>query len=124
MSYIQIWQKIVQKTHEALFDFNTYIISLLVMFFFQVNYNLPNISNFHNSSHKKRFKDVNIKTIAREFFSFYGNSYNMRTQVISVQIGRWQQRQLNPSQKHQKRSSSDEQRYGDIFVNNSNVFLH
>lgn len=108
---------IVQKTHEALFDFNTYIISLLVMFFFQVNYNLPNIFNFQNSSHKKRFKDVNIKAIAREFFSFYGHIYNMRTQVISVQTGRWKQRQLNPYQKHQTQLSSAEQRYGDIFVN-------
>lgn len=41
----------------------------------------------------------------------------MRTQVISAQIGRWQQRQLNPYQKHQKQLSRAEHRYGDIFVN-------
>lgn len=70
------------------FEFNTYIISVLVIFFLQMNHNFPTIKE---TSINVCSTISNFKNALKEFFYFYGNHYQIRNHVISTQIGRWQQ---------------------------------
>lgn len=92
ISYICAWQTVLKNSGVAKFEFNTYIISVLAIFFLQINYGLPTVDNLRKSTPEKSSNVTNIKPVAREFFSFYAKNYNMASNVISVQIGRWQPR--------------------------------
>lgn len=41
----------------------------------------------------------NFKSALKGFFNFYGNQYDIPNHVISTQIGRWQQRRIQPEEK-------------------------
>lgn len=84
----------------------------------QVNYEIPVISEIAairsnadamkkaTASFKKDLK--NIDKILADFFWFYGQRYQIWNHVISLNIGRWQERRIQDQQKHflpnQKRS--------------------
>lgn len=57
--------------------------------------------------------------IPGQFFAFYGNSYQMWNHVISAHIGRWQERRIQPEQKH---FPPTQQRFVD-FGNIHNIFV-
>ncbi|XP_031626105.1 uncharacterized protein LOC116342572 [Contarinia nasturtii] len=103
--FIRAWQMVLKDMYPnsdiIQFQFNTYIISILVIFFFQMNFNAPSIENIW--SHPPLAPPSNggdIKAIACKFFAFYGNNYQIWNHVISTQIGRWQERRLQPEQKN------------------------
>lgn len=86
------------------FEFNTYIISVLVIFFLQLNQNFPKLSDVPASNSKFihhvpcRVEKEKIKQTIASFFKFYGEKFQMKRQIISVNIGRWQERILQSQQ--------------------------
>ncbi|XP_031626107.1 uncharacterized protein LOC116342573 isoform X2 [Contarinia nasturtii] len=102
ITYIRTWQNMLNKSGLAKFEFNTYIISILVIFFLQMNHKLPRVGDMQSTdnSASKTSNIVSFRDIPQNFFSFYGNSYQMWNHVISAHIGRWQERRIQPEQKN------------------------
>lgn len=94
--FIRMWQGFLNQMNIARFEFNTYTISILVIFFLQTNHKFPTIEQ---TSVEVRSSISNFKLILKEFFDFYGNRYQIWNHVISTQIGRWQEQRIQPEQK-------------------------
>lgn len=92
------------------FQFNTYTIAVLVIFFLQMNYGLPAVSNILMTSEEKTADNTNTKSSAElqkvlnkmlaDFFHFFGGRYEINNHLISTSIGRWQEKKLTGQQKH------------------------
>lgn len=114
IEYVLAWQNalngILAQNEAGGFQFNAYIISVLVIFFMQVNYDIPAISDIgtikSNPDALKKAsaslkKDMtNIDKMLADFFWFYGQRYQIWNHVISLNIGRWQERRIQDQQKH------------------------
>lgn len=114
IEYVLAWQNAINATLDqnelSAFQFNAYIISALVIFFMQVNYDTPVISEItttrSNSDAMKKAsasfkKDMaSIDKILTDFLWFYGQRYQIWNHVISLHIGRWQERRIQDQQKH------------------------
>lgn len=98
--YIKVWQDILNNLNMANFNFNTYIISVLVIFFLQVTQQLALTKDIPSVQAKKMPTLDHFKNIPRQFFDFYGNRYQMWNHVISAHIGQWQEREHKPTQRH------------------------
>lgn len=108
--YIRVWQDALNEVaaeNELLVhatQFNTYIISVLVIFFLQVNHELPILRDIPASQsnyihHVQQVDEAKLKRMVCQFFKFYGEQYQMDIHVISLNIGQWQEReQLNDQQ--------------------------
>lgn len=60
-----------------------------------MDYNFPTSEKTSNNA----FSEVsNFKLVLKEFFHFYGYRYQMKKHIISTQIGRWEERQIQPGQ--------------------------
>lgn len=109
IAYVRAWQNTlndmaVKKGFFFAFRFNTYIISVLVIFYLQLNHNFPPLADVPRSSQLKSIdnmpKTVNkaeLKQAVCKFFEFYGRKYE-KCKLISLNIGRWQNVQLNRQQ--------------------------
>lgn len=107
IAYVRAWQNALNEAIAAngtrfVFRFNTYIISVLVIFYLQLNQNFPKLSDVP-SSHIKSMdrvpKNVDKEYMKRSvngFFEFYGKKYELKNQLISVNIGRWQDPLFEP----------------------------
>lgn len=107
-AYVRYWLKainemLVQKGLCPL-GFNTYIIAVLVIFFLQLDQKFPKLSDVP-STHSKAIHHVRchvekekLQQTIGEFFKFYGEKFQMKRQIISVNIGRWQERFLQSQQ--------------------------
>lgn len=106
IEYILAWQNAVNGilNESFAFRFNTYTIAILVIFFMQVNYEMPLRSELADAKKKPGAslkKDIkNIDKMLADFFYFYSNRYQVWNHVISVNIGRWQERRIQDQQKH------------------------
>lgn len=98
ISYISVWQDFLKSVCSSIFEFNTYIISVLVIFFLQMNYNLPTINKL--SDYTSCINIPSYKEVPRQFFNFYGNIYSSKSHVISLHIGQWKQIHVESQQKH------------------------
>lgn len=67
-----------------------------MIFFLQTTHNFPTAEQ---TSAQVCSADLDFKTVLEEFFFFYGNRYQIWNHVISIHIGRWQERRLQPEQK-------------------------
>lgn len=76
----------------ARIELNTYIISVLVIFFLQMNYGYPTVDQLMHQNFTICSKIFNMKTVLRNFFGFYGNQYDILNHIISANIGQWQDR--------------------------------
>lgn len=96
IKFIKTWQNVLRRKYPnndvIKFEFNTYIISVLVIFFFQVKYHIPIVENIWTIPPTIASKHVIDIELVREFFLFYGNEYKIYNQIISVQSGKWQER--------------------------------
>lgn len=102
IAYIRCWQDALneaaaQKEMSA-FQFNTYIISVFVIFFLQYKKEFPEVKKLPKNQTKciNKVCVVNgsdVKQSICEFFEFYGNKYEPKNQMISIHIGKWQDRQ-------------------------------
>lgn len=43
---------------------------------------------------------ADLGTLIKEFFAFYGRIYELPTHLISLNIGRWQEKRLQKTQKN------------------------
>lgn len=100
---------ILAQAGASVFQFNTYMICVLVIFFMQVNYDAPIAQDVHSirsnstaiSNADASFrKDLTVfDKILADFFWFYGQRYQIWNHVISLSIGRWQERRIQDQQK-------------------------
>lgn len=115
--YLKSWQDALNsaailKEMQA-FQFNSYIISVLVIFYLQLNQNFPKLGDVRRVSRTNSIDnappvDANLlKQSIRQFFKFYGNFYDFKKQVISVHVGQWENRQF---EKDQQRKYTPEQK--------------
>lgn len=116
IGYIRAWQNIINdlatQNGSTAFEFNTYIISVLVIFFLQMNYGLPVVNDITILVGSGQSKALVSKTkstlddmqdfdkMLGEFFHFYGGRYEINNHLISTCIGRWQEQRLTGQQKH------------------------
>lgn len=117
IAYVRAWVNALNEAAAAegaqlVFRFNTYIISVLVIFYLQMNQNFPKLADVPKSHATcvnyvpQNVDKQNLKRSIGEFFKFYGKKYELKNQLISVNIGRWQDPQpvskktnLTPEQK-------------------------
>lgn len=94
-----------QNEFRYAFRMNTYITSVLVIFFLQVKHNFPKLSDVPQSQAKSidfvsRIDEAGrkkFKMAAEQFFEFYGRVYE-KCKLISLDMGRWQNRRLDKTQ--------------------------
>lgn len=99
ISFVSAWQTVLNRTGTPLFEFNTYIISVLVIFFLQKKYKLPTADKIESLTSNSSLSITNFETLKRQFFDFYGNEYQMQNHIISAYINRWQTRRIDSTQK-------------------------
>lgn len=107
IAYVRSWQEalngVAALKEMCAFQFNTYIISVLVIFYLQLKHNLPKLANVQATpatsiDHVPPVDKHQLKHSIRHFFEFYGQFYDLKNQLISVHIGQWECRQLNKNQ--------------------------
>ena len=81
--------------------FNGYIISVLVIFYLQLKHNFPTINGLQSklSNDTTLLTEQKLDEIIVDFFKFYGKTYEP-THLISVNVGRWQEKRLQETQKN------------------------
>lgn len=118
IAYIGSWQSVLtEMAAKQAFQFNTYIISILAIFYLQMNHGLPKVKDVPHilstciNVVPNIEKSLLLQAITG-FFKFYADRYEINNHLISVTIGRWQQIQLKP---HEKNFSA-EQKWLDSFL--------
>lgn len=73
---------------------NTYIISMLVIFYLQMNHGLPIVTELASTiAAKTKFVSENkLDEFVKEFYEFYGRKFEPKTHLISINVGKWQQK--------------------------------
>lgn len=115
IAYIRSWQDALNEAAAqkglCAFRFNTYIISVLVIFFARVNQILPKLEAVPAShakflDHVPHIDRTQLKQAVGRFFAFYGTQYDVANLIISAHIGHLenrhdinQQTNLSPEQK-------------------------
>lgn len=107
IAFVRSWQNVLNENAtdkgKVAFQFNTYIISVLVIFFLQMNHNFPQIKAVPSSKIKSVTavpninKDV-LKKAVGGFFDFFSKRYDINNHLISTNVARWQERWLQPQQ--------------------------
>lgn len=109
IAYVRAWQiaineSAVQNGCQFAFRFNTYIISVLVIFFLQLNYDFPKLEDLPWSQSKfidhvppLQVNKADLKRAVKQFFEFYGRKYE-KCKLISLDMGRWQNQRLDKQQ--------------------------
>lgn len=111
IGYVRAWQNVLNavaaKNGNKAFQFNTYTISVLVIFFLQMNYKLPTAadaailaSSIKGPGTVSYDDKKNFGNMLLDFFHFYGSRYEINNHLISARIGRWQEQRLTGQQKH------------------------
>lgn len=91
-----------QNGHRFAFRFNTYIVSVLVIFYLQLNHNFPKLevlapSRNKFNDHVPQVDAKHLKQAVQQFFEFYGKKYE-KCKLISLNFGRWQNQKLDKKQ--------------------------
>lgn len=97
ISYIRAWQNVFnQMSNEQLLHFNTYIISILVIFYLQMSKSLPALKDLPKAVAEAKANEsvkcgmADFRRTLHGFFSFYGGNYKISQHVVHVQSGQWQ----------------------------------
>lgn len=107
IAYIRCWQNTLNEAAEQnelkAFKFNTYILSVLVIFFLQITKKIPKLKDLPATqsttiNHIESVNETHLKEAICQFFEFYGEKYSISRQLISINIGRWQERHLQHQQ--------------------------
>lgn len=103
IAYVRCWQSALydaaDRSGTSFFRFNMHLISVLVIFFCQVSQKLPKLANVPSTqakwiNHSPAVNNDKLKRAIGQFFQFYGNIYEKKHELISVNIGRWEDRHL------------------------------
>lgn len=117
IAYVKSWQTALNETATtngtSLFQFNTYTISVLVIYFLQLNNQFPKLANVPVTNTKfidnvPHVNEEEFKRAVIQFFEFYSNKYQMKNHIISIDIGRWKNRRLESQQSN---FSPEEERF-------------
>lgn len=117
IAYIKSWQNALNDSAArnglSAFQFNTYIISVLVIYFLQLNNQFPKITTVPTTETKfidcvPSLEKEKFKCAVVEFFKFYSSQYQIKNHVISVNIGRWKNRIIENKQSN---LTPEEERY-------------
>lgn len=96
-----MWQNVLREIHGNIirFQFNTYLISIFVIFFFQVVYDAPVVKDIKNfqPTNFSNYENEDVLKFAREFFLFYGVDYNLYRNFLSVHLGQWHETKTEPT---------------------------
>lgn len=107
IAYVKSWQEalngVAVLNDMCAFQFNTYIISVLVIFYLQLNQNFPKLANISatqctSMDQWPAVDKEHLKKSIRHFFEFYGDFYEVKNRLISVHIGEWENRLLDKTQ--------------------------
>lgn len=99
---LQVLNEFSGQNGTDIFNFK-YIVSILVIFFLQVNHNFLKLKDLPSSQTQninippKIDKELLQQTIV-DFFNFYGKKYEIAKDLISLNIGRFQKRKLDVTQ--------------------------
>lgn len=101
IAYVKAWQNVLneeasKKELAAVFNMNSYIIAVLVIFYLQLNIDLPTVAELP-LTFPKRSKFSPIKSfdeLVKGFLNFYGKTFEPKMHLISVNVGKWQQKEL------------------------------
>lgn len=103
VAYIKSWQSVMNgfalQSGYTTFQFNTYMISVLVIFYLQTNYGLPTINDVpdllpNEHTAKALVDDLKyFERIVNGFFEFYSIGYESNNHLISTRTGFLQKRQ-------------------------------
>lgn len=108
IAYIKAWQNVLNEVAAqrgiSAFHFNTYIISVLVIFFLQIEQKCPKVKDVSSSQTKciNSIPSINkgkLKRAVIRFFHLYGKNYDIKSHLISINVGRWQELQHKITQK-------------------------
>lgn len=82
-------------------NMNTYIIAVLVIFYLQLKHGLPTVTELQLMlENKTKFTSNNkLGDFVKEFFEFYGKTFEYKSHIISLNVGKWQQK-VQEDQKH------------------------
>lgn len=91
------------------FVMNTYVMAVLVIFYLQFSHGLPTVTELPTaiSNGTKFTTKKSFGHFVKEFFDFYGKSFEPNSHLISLHVGRWQQKE----QKGQKHFTSGQKMY-------------
>lgn len=118
IAFIRAWRdtliEAATQNGAPTFRFNTYIISVLVIFFYQIDQKFPKVANVPSNGTKTidNVPPVNVnkfKAAVGQFFQFYGKIYGMDHKIISINIGRLEDRFLKHYQ--QIHSTPEQKRF-------------
>lgn len=70
-----------------------------MIFFLQINYGYPTVDQLMQQDANVRSDMNNFKMTLKHFFDFYGNNYDMLNQIVSANIGQWQERKKSSSER-------------------------
>lgn len=104
IAYVKAWQNTLNKEAfkhglEA-FNMNLYTIAVLVIFYLQMNHKLPKAKDASVTIKKPKYSiNGDLNQLKKGFFEFYGKSFNCNTHIISIHVGKWQQK-VQDNQKH------------------------
>lgn len=89
VAYVKAWQTALNKLNkQALFNFNTYTIAVMVIAVLQRQSDLPTINvmpQWLASNAANQLKDTRpMKSFLMDFFAFFGNKYERRNHAISL----------------------------------------
>lgn len=113
IGYVKAWQCVLNeaasKSGLVAFKMNSYIIAALVIFYLQLNHELPTAIDLPSVIAKgMKFSTKNsLRQFIEEFFIFYGKTFESKTHLISLNVGRWQQKE----QGEQRHFTSAQKRY-------------
>lgn len=125
IAYVKAWQNVLNeessKSGSVAFNMNSYIIAVLVIFYLQLNHDVPIVAELSSAiaNGSKYLPRKSFDEFVKEFFKFYGQTFEPKMHVISVHVGKLQQRE----QAEQKLFTSARKRFGLIFLDFNDILL-
>lgn len=96
--YIKAWHNVLNRVASenglVAFEFNSYIISVLVIFFLQVKRNFPTFKDLLAFRINRFPLNGHFNQFLHDFFSFYGYNFDAEKHVISLHVGKLQNREV------------------------------
>lgn len=118
IAYIRSCQSVLNEiVPEQAFQFNTYIISILAIFYLQMNHDFPQIKDVPYvvstciNVVPKIERNLLLQAVGG-FFKFYADRYEINNHIISITVGRWQQIHLGA---HETNFSAEQKRFNLFF---------
>lgn len=120
ITYVKSWQDALNTAATLkeihAFQLDTYIISVLVIFYLQINQNFPKLANVPASqvnsiNHIPPVDGEHLKRSIQQFFEFYGSAYEPAEQLISVYVGQWEKRWPDSNENSQTDFTPEQKRF-------------